>query len=392
MRHLLLSLLLLLAPSLAWGAETYNPFTSRPDLCSTIVEEDGSPLMAGCQPIEVPNGTLTDDGDGSWSLAAGASGAVATITLTPTTSRAFEWWAANGAIGLSDTTNSQQLLQIGPNNQLLLPAYGAGILTVTPNSQVQSTMSPIVTALTGTTITTGSGGFVLQNGELLTNSSNGIITFAGEGQTNNENLTLDFETTANTITASSSTSLTNIVFTGITLSVLDDRGYNLGTANADARLEFDTAETNDTLKLSVVVGTSADSGNILITEFADRDVNFGVGIVANPTIRIQSADATTTTDALRLWHDQTNGTLDTGGGNLNIAPAGGTVAVTGAVTATTDITSSDTGDIGWSIVDSTDNTACTTICTSAAVHGWDGTTPVGPTSALADICLCAGGS
>ena len=48
--------------------------------------------------------------------------------------------------------------------------------------------------------------------------------------------------------------------------------------------------------------------------------------------------------------------------------------------------------MGWAIVDGADNTACTTICTSAAVHGWNGTAPVGPADATADICLCAGGS
>jgi len=64
-----------------------------------------------------------------------------------------------------------------------------------------------------------------------------------------------------------------------------------------------------------------------------------------------------------------------------------TVTSAGAV-ATVPVTSS-TDNMGWSIVAGA-NTACTTTCTFGAVFGWDGTTPVGPTSALADTCLCAG--
>lgn len=53
------------------------------------------------------------------------------------------------------------------------------------------------------------------------------------------------------------------------------------------------------------------------------------------------------------------------------------------------ITSSSTGSLGWSIVAAADQ-ACTTTCTNAAVFGFDGTTPVGPSDATADTCVCAG--
>lgn len=58
-----------------------------------------------------------------------------------------------------------------------------------------------------------------------------------------------------------------------------------------------------------------------------------------------------------------------------------------------EITSSETGSLGWSLV-SAANQACTTTCTSAAVFGWDtGTSlPVGPATATADHCICAGAS
>ena len=62
------------------------------------------------------------------------------------------------------------------------------------------------------------------------------------------------------------------------------------------------------------------------------------------------------------------------------------------------VTSAATGSLGWSIVDGTDNTACTAQCNFAAVMGFNITAgnitglPLGPADATADMCLCAGGS
>lgn len=68
------------------------------------------------------------------------------------------------------------------------------------------------------------------------------------------------------------------------------------------------------------------------------------------------------------------------------------------ITFGTTITSNRTSDLGWAVVDGTDNTACTTQCTFAAVFGLNlsagATAPnlVGPLDATADICMCAGAS
>lgn len=61
------------------------------------------------------------------------------------------------------------------------------------------------------------------------------------------------------------------------------------------------------------------------------------------------------------------------------------------IAANTIITSSRTSDFGWT-VKSAANQACTTTCTNAAVFGQDTGTGqiVGPSSALADLCVCAG--
>lgn len=60
--------------------------------------------------------------------------------------------------------------------------------------------------------------------------------------------------------------------------------------------------------------------------------------------------------------------------------------------------SSATGSMGWSVVDQTDNQACTTGCTSACVIGLENATGAAITGIVdcaattSDLCVCAGGS
>lgn len=62
------------------------------------------------------------------------------------------------------------------------------------------------------------------------------------------------------------------------------------------------------------------------------------------------------------------------------------------------MTSSLTTSLGWSVVDQTDNQACTTGCTSACVFGIDNATGTAVTNLVscaattADLCVCAGSS
>ena len=64
---------------------------------------------------------------------------------------------------------------------------------------------------------------------------------------------------------------------------------------------------------------------------------------------------------------------------------------------TSTITSTETSNLGWTVVDGADDTSCESQCTSAAVYGWQvvaGNTtglPLNP-GVAADICLCAGSS
>jgi hypothetical protein len=110
--------------------------------------------------------------------------------------------------------------------------------------------------------------------------------------------------------------------------------FSFGSSNQGS-LEFDTAETNDTVKIGLASGGgTSGTGTLLIVEQADKDTNFGIPNSTDPNIRIQSADATTVTDYVQIFHNQTDGNITTGGGNLNLAPAGGVVDITGALNLT----------------------------------------------------------
>lgn len=92
---------------------------------------------------------------------------------------------------------------------------------------------------------------------------------------------------------------------------------------------------------------------------------------------------------------------ESGNGIISIVEgsnAGGVAITSGTTTTTGTFTSSKTTDLGWSIVDQTNNQACNTGCTSACVFGIDNetgsavTTLVSCSATTADLCLCAGAS
>jgi hypothetical protein len=67
-----------------------------------------------------------------------------------------------------------------------------------------------------------------------------------------------------------------------------------------------------------IFGTGTSGNYLLICEFNDRATNFGHAAQTNPTIFIQSADATDTTQWLSLAHDQTDAVIDTGSGAIKL--------------------------------------------------------------------------
>ncbi|OGM06194.1 hypothetical protein A2125_00930 [Candidatus Woesebacteria bacterium GWB1_43_5] len=73
-----------------------------------------------------------------------------------------------------------------------------------------------------------------------------------------------------------------------------------------------TSQTVDSMVFSVATGNRY----IMMIEQGDQAVNFGHTAQTNPTLFIQSADATSVTDYMGLTHDQTNAVITAGNGAI----------------------------------------------------------------------------
>lgn len=170
----------------------------------------------------------------------------------------------------------------------------------------------------------------LQNGVLLTTSSSSTFCVGNTSGTFQENLCVKTDDASNQVSINSGTSVSQIQIVGNNVKMQDDFEMRFGTGT-DATFQFDTAETNDSYKLGLAVGSSAQSGIFYITELADISTNFGGAVQTDPWVRVQSADATSTSDYISLQHNQTNGILAVGAGDLIVS----TAANVGIGTATT---------------------------------------------------------
>ena len=109
--------------------------------------------------------------------------------------------------------------------------------------------------------------------------------------------------------------------------------FNMGTTAGDATQTgfiYNTSQTPD----SGMLALNTDSRVFLIAEKPDAATDFAKAQQTNPTLCLQSADATTTTDRICLAHNQTDGVLSTDGGALSIAPATSITNVTGIMNFT----------------------------------------------------------
>lgn len=143
--------------------------------------------------------------------------------------------------------------------------------------------------------------------------------------------------------------------------------------NNGAFYPLTTPQTVDSMTFAV----GSNSRHIIVYEYTDRNTDFGMANPTNPTIVIQSADETTTTDRLRLSHNQTDGEVATDGGDvyLNAAtdivkldgqlcaslPAAGT---SGRIAHVTDATAGSNAALciddgaGWVLSDGSGNACC----------------------------------
>jgi hypothetical protein len=99
--------------------------------------------------------------------------------------------------------------------------------------------------------------------------------------------------------------------------VLDNRLIRLGTSDDSQLVYAASSQTNP----AVLWGLTAESNTLIFCETADMATNFDHAAYTDPTLVIQSADATDITQYGRLTHDQTDFVIAAGSGSVRISNA-----------------------------------------------------------------------
>lgn len=88
---------------------------------------------------------------------------------------------------------------------------------------------------------------------------------------------------------------------------------------------------------TIYIGTGSTSHHILIADFGDYATDFGHAATVDPTVFIQSGDATDVSQWLSYCHNQTNAVIESGMGGINLKPFDNTIIITGDENETTNI-------------------------------------------------------
>ena len=105
--------------------------------------------------------------------------------------------------------------------------------------------------------------------------------------------------------------------------VADDLDHCFGSGK-DACLQWDTAETNDALKLGLKLNDAAFSGNFILVNKDHIDKNTGLGVTPDPRLVVWSGgdpEAGGANEYVSLHHDRTSAVLQSGAGGLIAALA-----------------------------------------------------------------------
>lgn len=173
---------------------------------------------------------------------------------------------------------------------------------------------------------------------------------------------------------------------------------NTWTYSTGTNLWTSTASTTDFFTMENRTLTTGDAFTVKVDDGMTTGSAFqvlGGAASTTPIIFIDDSDVAVGTTACSGFALCAGGSGNTGIGTSTPTQK---LDVVGSITTNADILSTDTGSIGWVIVDSTDNTACNSICTSGCVMGFENATGTAVTNtvscddATADECLCAGGS
>src|SRR3989338_3047813 len=120
----------------------------------------------------------------------------------------------------------------------------------------------VLSSSTGATRISGLANFGLGTaGVLLTGDGDGAITFLGEGDGSDENLTINLDDTANTVTFSSSTGVTDLDFSGFRF-IIDSPGPTFSGASSRQTVQADAIFSSFTGGYGAGVMGNAVSGTI----------------------------------------------------------------------------------------------------------------------------------
>ena len=147
------SLLIFLSlAGLGYAGLVYNPMlSSNFDMIQTIEEEDGSPSVPIATTIKVTNGSLTDNADGTVSLATGAGGGGGDLLADGSIPLTADWNAGNS---LYDITAVEFKGALKGNADTVTTITGLPPDTATTQA-TQGSITSIVNLTTVGTITTG---------------------------------------------------------------------------------------------------------------------------------------------------------------------------------------------------------------------------------------------
>lgn len=265
------------------------------------------------------------------------------------------------------------------------------------------------------TSTSGSRSWVSTTGNNVWTSTTGTNIWTGA------NTSLDYFTIANS-GARASGSVLKLFQSG---SSANSGGSVLEIVNQDTDVTSILAP-NFTVKQtgSIGVGTLSPTTSLHLLSAGDTNITGlfqntnSVGTTAAATLKTNADTATVSMVSHGSGRVISRFGITLGGYNEIVSTAGsgliiGTLGTNPLIfgvnnvetmrTTTTETTStlpvlSSANNSGWSIVDGTDNTACTSQCTYAAIMGFNVVAgnitglPLGPTDTASDICLCQGPS
>jgi len=219
---------------------------------------------------------------------------------------------ATSAVSTSTLDDVSDATVIDVDNHFLLDTGGNNILDFFDVGVAQFLANNIRT--TGNI----SGENIFASGNVTTSlieSNTGTITFAGVGGSNNENINFDMES-GNRVRFFSDTGAS--LKLEMTLVFGDDQAETFGNG-ADYRVNWETTAI-DSFQTSTKVGSNSFSGYVTLIEDGDRGISSRspASSSLNPIWRVYSSDGSQANDYIEMYHNQTNGVINVGNGNLNI--------------------------------------------------------------------------